>query len=209
MDIDGIDAPRYDIVALPRPDGWDQWVDERDRRSAQARSLRVRDGRHRRRRGPRPVRTLAADPGVRLGLVADAVAVGWAPYRAGRWIWQDPWGWTWVAAEPWGWAPYHYGRWVFSELALVLGARGAGRARRRVLARRLRRPGSSAASRRRYVGWFPLAPRDPFDPWWAPRRATVNVTNVTYVNRTYVTVVNQTAFVSGRRLTATSCATAR
>ena len=41
-----------------------------------------------------------------------SVAVGWQPYRVGRWIWQDPWGWTWVSSEPWGWAPYHYGRWV-------------------------------------------------------------------------------------------------
>lgn len=36
----------------------------------------------------------------------------WAPYRYGRWAWVPPYGWTWVADEPWGWAPYHYGRWV-------------------------------------------------------------------------------------------------
>ena len=71
MDIDGTDAPRYDIVALPRPDGWDQWVERRDRQLAQAQLVHLRDGRHRRRRGPRPVRTMAADPGVRLDVVAD------------------------------------------------------------------------------------------------------------------------------------------
>ena len=38
MDIDGIERPRYDIVAVPRPDGWDQWVAERDQQLAQARS---------------------------------------------------------------------------------------------------------------------------------------------------------------------------
>src|SRR5262249_1469051 len=37
----------------------------------------------------------------------------------------------------------------------------------------------------------------PFYPWWGPRAASVNVTNVTYVNKTYVTVVNQNTFVSG------------
>src|SRR5206468_522613 len=42
----------------------------------------------------------------------QSVAVDWAPYRAGRWVWEDPWGWTWVSTEPWGWAPYHWGRWV-------------------------------------------------------------------------------------------------
>ena len=44
---------------------------------------------------------------------------------------------------------------------------------------------------------FLSAPRDPFNPWWGRRAANVNVTNVTYVNRTYVTVVNQNTFVSG------------
>jgi hypothetical protein len=47
-----------------------------------------------------------------------------------------------------------------------------------------------------FVGWFPLAPRDPFIPWWG-RPSTVQVTNITYVNRTYVTVVNQATFVGG------------
>lgn len=50
------------------------------------------------------------------------------------------------------------------------------------------------------VGWFPLAPRDPFVPWWGARARETNltsVTNVTYVNRTYVTVVNQNTFISG------------
>ena len=41
-----------------------------------------------------------------------AVAVGWAPYRYGRWAWVRPWGWTWVDNAPWGYAPFHYGRWV-------------------------------------------------------------------------------------------------
>ena len=195
MDIDGIERPRYDIVAVPRPDGWDQWVAQRDQQLAQARSYAY----------------VTADiAGVedldqhgRWEQIPDygwtwspiSVEAGWAPYRAGRWIWQDPWGWTWVAAEPWGWAPYHYGRWVFYgsrwcwvpvgppvqsvaySPALVAFVGGSGG----------------------YVGWFPLAPRDPFYPWWR-RGPTVAVTNVTYVNRTYVTVVNQTVFVSGRNV---------
>jgi len=37
---------------------------------------------------------------------------GWRPYHDGHWVWVDPFGWTWVGAEPWGWAPYHYGTWV-------------------------------------------------------------------------------------------------
>jgi len=36
----------------------------------------------------------------------------WRPYEHGHWVWVKPFGWTWVAEEPWGWAPYHYGTWV-------------------------------------------------------------------------------------------------
>jgi FecR protein len=36
----------------------------------------------------------------------------WAPYSAGHWIYQEPWGWTWDDDAPWGFAPFHYGRWV-------------------------------------------------------------------------------------------------
>jgi len=36
----------------------------------------------------------------------------WQPYSNGNWIYQQPYGWSWVGYEPWGFAPYHYGRWV-------------------------------------------------------------------------------------------------
>ncbi|MFL9960372.1 FecR protein [Paraburkholderia sediminicola] len=44
--------------------------------------------------------------------VPRATPAGWAPYHDGHWVWQAPWGWTWVDDQPWGFAPYHYGRWV-------------------------------------------------------------------------------------------------
>lgn len=40
------------------------------------------------------------------------VAVGWEPYRDGRWVWTRQWGWSWVDNAPWGFAPFHYGRWI-------------------------------------------------------------------------------------------------
>ena len=49
------------------------------------------------------------------------VPAGWAPYRAGRWAWIEPWGWTWIDEAPWGFAPFHYGRW-----ALIGGVLGLG-----------------------------------------------------------------------------------
>jgi len=41
-----------------------------------------------------------------------SVPADWAPYREGRWVWIEPWGWNWVDDEPWGFAPCHYGRWA-------------------------------------------------------------------------------------------------
>ena len=112
-------------------------------------------------------------------LDADRGAAGWQPYRAGRWIWQDPWGWTWVSTERWGWAPYHYGRWVtwrsgwywvpvaprasvvVYSPALVAFVGGG--------------PGFSVSvggGGTDYVGWFPLAPREPLIPGGAGRPST-------------------------------------
>ncbi len=47
--------------------------------------------------------------------VPNAVPAGWAPYHDGHWVWQAPWGWTWVDDAPWGFAPYHYGRWAYVD----------------------------------------------------------------------------------------------
>ena len=205
--IEGYESPRYDMIAIALPDGWDRWVEDRDARYANVRSYQY----------------VSADisgvedldrygrwqqvPSYGWCWTPASIAVGWAPYRVGRWIWQDPWGWTWVSAEPWGWAPYHYGRWVvwssrwywvpvaprvavvtYSPALVAFVGGGPGFS-------------VSAGLGTDYIGWFPLAPRDPLIPWWGRPAASVSVTNVTYVNRTYVTVVNQTTFVSSRVVT--------
>jgi len=46
---------------------------------------------------------------------------------------------------------------------------------------------------RDHIGWFPLHPRDRFVPWWERRERP---RNVTYVNRTHVTVVHHDAFTA-------------
>lgn len=148
------------------------------------------------------------------------VEPGWAPYRNGHWIHRPPWGWTWVENELWGDAPFHYGRWVVIDgrwgwipgpptqqpvwsPALVVFA-GAD-------------PGVSV--------WFPLGPGEPYRPWYrcspeyidrvnisnirpAPRVevhttyvniVNVNITNITYVNRSAgYTAIRQDDFASGR-----------
>jgi len=204
MDITGIDSPQYDVVALPGLDPWDRWVDQRGAR----------------RRGPSSRYVNAGVVGTEdldeYGQWSDIpqygnvwsparVDVGWQPYRAGRWGWQDPWGWTWIADEPWGWAPYHYGRWINSSSRwfwVPVAPGGAFASYSPALVAFVGGgPGWSASfsvGGGGYMGWFPLAPRDPFVPWWGSRAGVnVNVTNVTYINRNYVTVVNHDTFVSG------------
>ncbi|WP_395404137.1 DUF6600 domain-containing protein [Pseudoduganella sp. UC29_106] len=97
------------------------------------------------------------------------VPSGWAPYRDGRWVWVDPWGWTWVDNAPWGYAPSHYGRWV------VVNSRWCW-APGRFVGRAVWAPamvgwvgGSNwSVSIGSYsgpgVGWYPLSPRDRFVP---------------------------------------------
>jgi len=97
----------------------------------------------------------------------NSVAVDWAPYRDGRWIWLDPWGWTWVDSAPWGYAPSHYGRWVM-----------VGQRWRWAPGRGLGRPvwspalvgwvgGGDVAFGRGHapgMGWYPLSPREAYVP---------------------------------------------
>lgn len=100
------------------------------------------------------------------------VYAGWAPYRDGRWTWIDPWGWTWVDASPWGFAPFHYGRWAYvhNRWGWVPGPR----LRRAVFAPALVAfvgNVSISVGGGAPVGWFPLGPRDIYQP---PYRVTEN-----------------------------------
>lgn len=86
------------------------------------------------------------------------VAVNWAPYRYGRWIWISPWGFTWIDDAPWGFAPFHYGRWVsiHHHWHWVPGPRHV----RPIYAPALVAWTGSGTR----VGWFPLGPRDIYIP---------------------------------------------
>ena len=41
------------------------------------------------------------------------ISAGWRPYSNGYWSWCEPWGWTFVAFEPWGYVTCHHGRWDY------------------------------------------------------------------------------------------------
>ncbi|MDE2756588.1 MAG: hypothetical protein OXU26_05660 [Acidobacteriota bacterium] len=103
-----------------------------------------------------------------------SVAAGWAPYRSGRWVWLDHYGWSWVSYDAWGWAPYHYGRWFrharhgwgwypgsyYSRhpwrpaLVAFFGYNG---------------PRVSVGAGFGHYGWIPLAPGEPYYPWYGRR----------------------------------------
>lgn len=123
------------------------------------------------------------------------VPVGWAPYRDGRWVWVEPWGWTWLDEAPWGFAPFHYGRWanIGSRWAWVPGAYTARPVYAPALVMWIGSPGWSirfSFGHAPAIGWFPLGPRDVFVPRFhaSPRFVhkvnVAHVTNVTEVVRT-------------------------
>jgi hypothetical protein len=182
MELAGGDAPHYDVVAAPDPDGFDQWCAARNRREDGSDSAGYLG------RDMIGSADLDGQGDWRLdktyGTVwAPRVAADWAPYRDGRWVWSEPYGWTWVAAEPWGFAPSHYGRWAQSDggwvwvphadgmkqarpvyaPALVVFAGGPG----------LRGGGAAGGG----VAWFPLGPREPYLPAYPASRAYVQSLN--------------------------------
>ncbi|MBU9133556.1 hypothetical protein KTD17_11190 [Burkholderia multivorans] len=210
----GTDLQIAQQSAAPPPDALDRWAAGRD--AAEDRSVSAR--------------YVSRDiPGYQdldaNGTWRDTPAYGpvwmpndtpadWAPYHNGHWIWQAPWGWTWVDDAPWGFAPYHYGRWAYVDdrwawvpgptavsappayapalVAFVGGGDGPD------WSVALTVGGVAAAG----CAWFALGPGEPWHPaWggWSPHyyervnrnivvnRITVNNTvNVTNVHNTYV-----------------------
>lgn len=153
--------------------------------------------------------TWREDPAYGAMWVPNDVPSDWAPYHTGHWIWQAPWGWTWVDDEPWGFAPYHYGRWAYVDdswawvpgplvvsappvyapaLVAFVGGGDDGADWSVSLA-----VGGAAAAG---VAWFPLGPGEPWRPgWggWSPhyydrvnRTVVVNNVNITNIHNTYV-----------------------
>lgn len=208
-------------LADTRPDAFDEWAAALDRRAEAARSAHYVS--------PEMTGYESLDehgdwrevPAYGAVWVPRAVPVGWAPYRAGRWAWIEPWGWTWVDDAPWGFAPFHYGRWAFSG-GIWMWVPG------RVVPRPVYAPAlvgwiggpgwsvSVSIGAGPTVGWFPLAPREVYVPAHRHSPAYVrnvnvahvtnvthitNVTNVTYANRRIeraVTVVPATAVTRGQ-----------
>jgi Family of unknown function (DUF6600) len=82
--------------------------------------------------------------------VPDRVPQNWRPYKTGKWLYTDEWGWYWAADEEWGWVTYHYGRWAFDREFGWIWVPGDEWGPAWV---RWRRGGT-------HIGWCPLPPDD-------------------------------------------------
>ncbi len=193
----GTGLRNYQYLAVPPRDEFDRWAAGRDRAYDQSVSARYVS------RDVIGYQDLDAngswrdDPSYGNVWVPNRVVAGWAPYRDGHWAWIAPWGWTWVDDAAWGFAVSHYGRWAHlrDSWAWVPGPVatpawyapavvvfvGGSNFRLTVTSGNTGDRGNSGG-----IAWFPLAPREFYQPSYAASRAYV--TNVNNSN----TVVNQT-----------------
>jgi len=196
--------PEYRIVEAAARDGWDRWNEERDRYFERARGYRYA---HRSIYGLEDLDYYGVWIYVApYGWVwSPHVAVGWAPYYYGRWTWVDWYGWTWVSYDPWGWAPYHYGRWFYHGNRWCWWPGG-------VHVRHYWSPALVAfigfgnvhvGFGFGRIGWVPLAPYEPYYPWYGPgyyrayRNATYIDNSVTIVNNINIYNTYRNARVAG------------
>jgi hypothetical protein len=175
-------------------DEYDQWASARDRAEDQSVSAQYvsrdmtgyedldRNG------------TWSDDPEYGHVWAPSNVAVDWAPYRYGRWVWVEPYGWTWIDDAPWGFAPFHYGRWAYTRNHWVW-APGIVRSRPVYAPALVVFVGGNDYNDprwdgRRNVAWFPLAPNEVYRPAYHASDRYVRRVNVTNVNVTNINVTN-------------------
>jgi hypothetical protein len=187
----GTGLREYQYVNAPRPDDFDLWSSDRNRRYDDSRSARYVS------RDVVGYQDLDANGTWRVDAtyghvwIPNRVAAGWAPYRDGHWVWVDPWGWTWVDDAPWGFAVSHYGRWAnlhgtwgwvpgpvrsraYYAPALVVFVGGANF--------QISISSGSVGG----VAWFPLGPREVYRPSYQVSRGYFQ--NINHSN----TVINNT-----------------
>ena len=224
----GTGLREYRQAATPRLDGFDRWSSDRDRRYDTSVSARYVS--------PDVVgyQDLDANGTWRVDATygnvwfPNRVATGWAPYRDGHWAWIDPWGWTWVDDAPWGFAVSHYGRWT--NLRGTWGwVPGPVRTRAYYAPALVVFVGgdnfqlSISTGTVGGVAWFPLGPREVYQPAYPVSRRyfeninhsntvinntvinntynNINVTNVVYANQRVpgaVVAVPATTFVQSQ-----------
>jgi len=192
----------YDLSQVPAGDGFDNWASQRDRDEDQSDSANYVS------RDMTGYEDLDAYgnwsyvAGYGPCWQPSVLVAGWAPYRFGRWAWVGPWGWTWVADEPWGFAPFHYGRWAFGANGW-LWVPGPKAVRPLYAPALVAWVGGGPRSNFSFsfgagVGWLPLAPGEVFIPGYRVSRNYVNRVNTTNttVNVTRITDIYNTVVVN-------------
>jgi hypothetical protein len=208
----GSDQLSYNAQGLPGRDDFDTWAASRDQREEQSVSARYVSREVTGYEDLDPYGSWSQDPQYGAVWMPRGVDAGWAPYHDGNWVYVEPWGWTWVGAEPWGFAPYHYGRW-----AVIRGSWGwvpgpvavvavGGPVLRPVYAPALVGfVGGGGFSASIVIGggvgvaWFPLGPRDVWVPAYHCSPAyvqNVNIRNTRVVNVTQVTTVYNNVYIN-------------
>jgi hypothetical protein len=212
------DSSNYDLTRLPPLDSFDRFCLERDQRQDSFRSESYVPYEM---TGYEELDTYGSWATVSTyGTVwfPSHIAADWAPYRDGRWMWVEPWGWTWIDSAPWGFAPFHYGRWAY-----IHGRWGwcPGDVRARpvyapALVAFVGGSGFSAAisiASGPVVSWFPLGYQETYVPWYSVsptyirqvNKANVSkithATSIDYANRNVpsaITAVSGTVFTQSR-----------
>ena len=188
----------YETFGLPRMDDFDRYCSHRDLRLSRSLSLRYLDD--------DVIGYSDLDDygdwrsNSRYGNVwfPNHIDANWAPYRDGQWIWQEPWGWTWVDDAPWGFAPSHYGRWVniSNQWGWIPGPRQYRPVYAPALVVFIGNHGwnlSISLGGDVSIGWFPLGPRDVYLPPYQTSHdyfSQVNVSNTVINNITINNVYN-------------------
>jgi hypothetical protein len=134
------------------------------------------------------------------------VEAGWAPYHYGHWAFIAPWGYTWVDDAPWGFAPFHYGRWIsyngaWGWVPCPRRPEGAVYVRPVYAPALVAWVGVGAG-----VAWFALGPREVYVPSYPVSRGyvrNINVSNTT-VNTTVINNVYNTTIINNKTVNVTN-----
>jgi hypothetical protein len=208
----------YDRLAVGRDDELDRWARERDRRGDNSPSGRYVSSDVVGYEDLDANGSWQRDPEYGNVWTPNRVASGWTPYHDGHWSWVDPWGWTWVDDAPWGYAVSHYGRWasIRGRWSWVPGPQREQAVYAPAQVAFVGGPNFQAAAIvgavAALIGWFPLAPREVYQPSYPVSRgyferinrsnavvAPSNITNIyntVIVNKT--TTVNRVVYVNQR-----------
>jgi hypothetical protein len=188
-----------DVATVAAADDFDRWCAQREQRWTQNQSVaRYVSGDVVGAQDLESYGDWNQDPDYGYVWYPTAVAVDWAPYRHGRWLWMSPWGWTWVDNAPWGYAPFHYGRWAYvgQRWGWVPAPAGSRAVYAPALVAWMDGSGGGAN-----VGWLPLAPGEVYLPAYrvSPRYLnSVNASNISMVNSGYIASVYQNPALQNR-----------